>query len=54
VFKEEAGHGELKGYEDMRPIGVVIKDEIDKRLALPLFGQVGKLVRSLSAKHFKV
>ncbi|MDH5389829.1 MAG: hypothetical protein OEY39_01100 [Candidatus Bathyarchaeota archaeon] len=54
VFREDAGHGELKGYEDMRPVGVVIKDEIDRRLALPLFGQVEKLVRSLSTKHFKV
>jgi len=54
VFKGEAGPGELVGYKDLRPVGTVIKETIDKQRALPLFLHIEKFVRDLSTKHFKV
>jgi len=52
VRKGEAGPGELKGYQDVRAVGTVIKIEIDKEQALPLFCKVEEFVRNLSIKHF--
>jgi len=52
IHKKEFGHGELKGYEDVRAVGILIKGEKDKKLALPLFCQVEEFVRKLSEKHF--
>ena len=54
AIKGEAGPAELKGYKDMRPVGIIIKGMIDEQSALPLFGAVEKFVRDLSTKHFKV
>jgi len=52
VFRGEAGAPESLGYGDLRPVGIPIKESIDKQLALPLFLSVEKLVRDLSEKYF--
>ena len=50
--KQKLGPSELKGYEDLRAVGIVLKGEKDRKLALPLFCQVEEFVRKISEKHF--
>lgn len=54
IRKGIRGLPELITYDDLRPVGAIIKEGIDKRRSLPLFIKVDDFVRTLCKKYFPV
>ncbi|MFO7872819.1 MAG: hypothetical protein R6U26_04280 [Candidatus Undinarchaeales archaeon] len=52
IRKEGMKPDTLIGYEELRPIGLIAKNMIEKKEALTLFKKVDEFARELSEKHF--